>query len=290
MGAFRSPGSRFRFHPINEPDFSRAHMNKELTMRRISTLAGNRLDFTSLQQDGIKLLALLLMMGDHANVALHLDTDALMWLGRGAFPLFALVWGFNLARRRITQRQATRLWLWALVAQPVYWPAVAAAGGVLDDMNILFLFAVMTQYLCLLERFYAKGSLWWMVLGGVLLVTWVNHFAGGTFGWAGVFVMLASFLCYAPADEARQQGWLAEYRPVVALAWGAGVLLLNPGGGIPMLAGLLVSAVVLLVSIALRPHGAMHENRLLPRPFFPAAYVAHLALLWTLSVGLSWNA
>ena len=93
-------------------------------MRTITLLAAGQLDFTSLQQDGIKLLALLLMMGDHANAALHLNIDALMWLGRGAFPLFALVWGFNLAQRPVTPRQATRLWLWALVAPPVYWLAV----------------------------------------------------------------------------------------------------------------------------------------------------------------------
>lgn len=69
------------------------------------------------------------------------------------------------------------------------------------------------------------------------------------------------------------------------------VVLLNLGGGaIPMLAGLLVSAVVLLVSLALRPLGTLRENRLLPRQFFPAAYVAHLALLWALSAGLSWSA
>jgi len=257
-------------------------------MRTTTALTTPQLAFTSLQQDGIKLLALLLMLGDHANAALHLNSDVLMWLGRGAFPLFALVWGFNLARRPVTQRQATRLWLWALVAQPVYWQAVAPEGGVLEDMNILFLFAVMTQYFYLLERFYAQGSFWWVVLSGVLLVTWVNHFSQGTFGWAGVFVMLASYLCYAPADEARQQGWLAEYRPAVAFSWCVCVVLLNLGGGsIPMLAGLLVSAFVLLVSIALRSLGAQHETRLLPRPFFPVAYVAHLALLWALSAGLS---
>ncbi|HID8220408.1 TPA: TraX family protein [Serratia marcescens] len=260
-------------------------------MRTITLLAASRLDFTSLQQDGIKLLALLLMMGDHANAALHLNIDALMWLGRGAFPLFALVWGDNLAQRPVTQRQATRLWLWALVTQPVYWQAVAPDGGVLDDMNILFLFAVMTQYLCLFERFYARGGFVWAGLGIVLLVTWVNHFAGGTFGWAGVFVMLASYLCYAPADETRQQGWLAEYRPAVALTWCACVLLLNLGGGsAPMLAGVLVSVVVLLVSIALRPLGTLREKRLLPRQFFPLAYIAHLALLWALAAGLSWTA
>ncbi|HGM7842735.1 TPA: hypothetical protein ACKQH2_005179 [Serratia marcescens] len=103
--------------------------------------------------------------------------------------------------------------------------------------------------------------------------------------------MLASYLCYTPADATRRQGWIAGCRPAIALVWCAGVLLLNLGGGtIPMVAGLLVSAVVLLVSITLRPLGTVRERRLLPRQFFPVAYIAHLALLWALSAGLSWNA
>lgn len=250
-----------------------------------------RWHFTSLQQDGIKLLALLMMMGDHANAALHLNIDALMWMGRGAFPLFAIVWGFNLAQHGITQRQATRLWLWALAAQPVYWQIVASEEGILDEMNILFLFAVMTQYLYGFDRYYAGGSFWWSGLGIVLLVTWINHFSSGSFGWAGVFVMLVSHLCYAPADEARNQGWLADCRPAVVVAWGIFVVLLNRGdGALPMLAGLLVSSAVLLISVVLRPLGRDRKKRLLPRQFFPAAYIGHLALLWTLSVGISWNA
>ncbi|CAK8742668.1 hypothetical protein SODG_005921 [Sodalis praecaptivus] len=52
--------------------------------------------FTPLQQDVIKLLALALMVLDHANRALGLDSPTLLLLGRGAFPLFALVWGVTL--------------------------------------------------------------------------------------------------------------------------------------------------------------------------------------------------
>jgi len=260
-------------------------------MRTITSLAAHRLDFTSLQQDGIKLLALLLMLGDHANTALHLNHDILMWLGRGAFPLFALVWGFNLAQRPITQRQATRLWLWALVAQPVYWQAVAADVGVLDDINILFVFAIATQWIYWIETFSLKGKWWALLLSSGLLVVWLNHLPTGSFGKTGVFLMALSHALYAQADPARNQGWLASCRPLLACAWMACVVLLNLGGGaVPMLAGLLVTAVVLLVSIALRLPGAMRENRLLPRQFFPVAYVAHLALLWALSAGVSWSA
>lgn len=45
------------------------------------------------QRDLIKTVVLLLMVADHINRILHLDLTWLFLAGRGAFPLFALVWG-----------------------------------------------------------------------------------------------------------------------------------------------------------------------------------------------------
>ena len=45
------------------------------------------------QRDIIKTVALVLMVLDHANRILHLDQTWMFLAGRGAFPLFALVWG-----------------------------------------------------------------------------------------------------------------------------------------------------------------------------------------------------
>lgn len=50
------------------------------------------------QRDIIKTVALVLMVLDHANRILHLDQSWMFLVGRGAFPLFALVWGLNLSR------------------------------------------------------------------------------------------------------------------------------------------------------------------------------------------------
>lgn len=52
--------------------------------------------FTPLKLDVLKFLALVLMVVDHANRALGLHEPALLLLGRGAFPLFALLWGYTL--------------------------------------------------------------------------------------------------------------------------------------------------------------------------------------------------
>ncbi len=50
------------------------------------------------QRDIIKTVALVLMVLDHANRIRHLDQSWMFLVGRGAFPLFALVWGLNLSR------------------------------------------------------------------------------------------------------------------------------------------------------------------------------------------------
>lgn len=82
--------------------------------------------WTSGQLDVIKTVAMLLMVIDHANSILGLDHPWMMWLGRGAFPLFGVVWAYNLMRHP-TLRQASlnHLWVWALFAQLGYPPLSA---------------------------------------------------------------------------------------------------------------------------------------------------------------------
>lgn len=63
------------------------------------------------QRDIIKTVALVLMVLDHANRILHLEQTWMFLAGRGAFPLFALVWGLNLSRHaNIRQSAINRLW------------------------------------------------------------------------------------------------------------------------------------------------------------------------------------
>lgn len=70
------------------------------------------------QRDIIKTVALVLMVLDHANRILHLDQTWMFLAGRGAFPLFALVWGLNLSRHaHIRQSAINRLWGWAVFSQ-----------------------------------------------------------------------------------------------------------------------------------------------------------------------------
>lgn len=65
---------------------------------RLDTRLQRLLVWSPGQRDIIKTVALLLMVADHINRILHLNQTWLFLAGRGAFPLFALVWGLNLSR------------------------------------------------------------------------------------------------------------------------------------------------------------------------------------------------
>ncbi|EMH7336569.1 TraX family protein [Serratia ureilytica] len=233
--------------------------------------------FTPLQQDVLKFLALGLMVFDHANRALGLHEPVLLLLGRGAFPLFALLWGYNLASRPVRQAQATRLWIWAVVAQPGYWLVMRHDGLAFTDPNILFLFAAVTQALAVASQPMRKGAPNPVLAGGVLLALWWAYGAtDGSYGTAGVLLLLASYgLCVS------LPGYVTAVWPVRGLAivaWPLLVLMLNAElGGTMMLAGLLLPALLILGTLPLAT--AFNRRRLLPRAFFLYGYVGHLLVL-----------
>ncbi|MFP1527114.1 type-F conjugative transfer system pilin acetylase TraX [Escherichia coli] len=83
-------------------------------------------------------------------------TDAMFLAGRGAFPLFALVWGLNLSRHaHIRQSAINRLWGWAVIAQFAYY----VAGFPWYEGNILFAFAVAAQMLT-----WCETRSWWRLV------------------------------------------------------------------------------------------------------------------------------
>lgn len=76
------------------------------------------------QRDIIKTVALVLMVLDHINLIFQLKQEWMFLVGRGAFPLFALVWGLNLSRHaHIRQPAINRLWGWGIIAQFAYYLA-----------------------------------------------------------------------------------------------------------------------------------------------------------------------
>ena len=219
-----------------------------------------RLTWTSGQRDVIKTVAMLLMVIDHANSILGFHLPWMMWLGRGVFPLFGLVWAFNLVRYpALRQDSLNHLWVWALFAQLGY----ALAGFPWWQGNILFAFAVAGQII----RWCEMKSRLSVSLGLLLVVLWFP-FSQSSYGLAGVMMLASARYLFAAT--------LSAERAACFILWCSMVLMLNiEVSPVAAMAGLALSAVVLAL---VRVVGA-GVQRFWPRDFFVLFYVGHLVLL-----------
>lgn len=218
------------------------------------------LNLSALQRDVIRIVAFVAMSGDHIGTAFQLDMPWLNMAGRCAFPLFALVSGCNVAKKRIRQQGTNRLWLMALLAQPGYWLAFSDAGGQWWQLNILFAFAVARQVFRFLQNASILNS---FAAFGALVV--YLPFSSGSYGVSGL-LMLAGARCL----------WLVSdrFRPTLFAIWLLLVALLNVHhGGVMMLSGVMLTLTVLFCVHGLVPASG---QRLQAGRWFAPAYILHL--------------
>lgn len=129
--------------------------------------------------------------------------------GRGAFPLFALVWGLNLSRHaHIRQPTINRLWGWAVVAQFGYF----LAGYPWYEGNILFAFAVAAQML----KWCEYHSLVWSVSALTLLVLWFP-LSSTSYGAVGIILLMLCHRIYRTTHLSVRSMLALCLFPVVAL-------------------------------------------------------------------------
>lgn len=217
------------------------------------------------QRDIIKTVALVLMVLDHANRILHLDQSWMFLAGRGAFPLFALVWGLNLSRdAHIRQLAINRLWGWAVFSQFWYY----FAGFPWYEGNILFAFAVAAQVLTWCET----PSRWRFAGTMLLLAVWLP-FSGTSYGIAGLLMLAVSHRLYRAEDRME--------RLVVVACLLAVIPALNLAtSDAAAVAGLVMTVLTVgLVSCA-----GKSLPRFWPGHFFPIFYACHLAVLGILAL------
>lgn len=237
----------------------------------ILSLAGQwlaaRLTWTSGQLDVIKTVAMLLMVIDHANRIFALNYPWMMWLGRGAFPLFGVVWAYNLMRHPVLQQTSlNHLWVWALFAQLGY----VMAGFSWWEGNILFVFAVTGQAI----RWGEMKSRLSISLGLLLVALWLP-FAQTSYGLAGILMLASARYLFAATSSAE--------RAACFILWCSMVLMLNIEVSlIAVMAGLMLSCATL---------GAVKFidvrcPRFWPRDFFVLFYVGHLVFLSLLVGGM----
>ncbi|MEG0211199.1 type-F conjugative transfer system pilin acetylase TraX [Hafnia sp.] len=245
------------------------HSGKLLVFSR----SASPIALTPFQLDMLKLIALMAMCLDHLNTALGWRSVELWMIGRMAFPLFALVWGYNLTRRPVSQTSLNRLWLWAIVAQPAYWWALKGQDVTFFDLNILFAFAVAGQWVYGVQSRF----IWPSILAVVLFIGYLP-LSSMSYGLAGIVMLLASVGLFHFKQPERQ--WMMRG------LWMVSVLALNLSVGlIYALAGLLLSVMVLPVIMQTK---TIQVDRFLPRYFFTLAYVGHLlvvgGVVWLMNI------
>ncbi|MEG2115000.1 MAG: type-F conjugative transfer system pilin acetylase TraX [Hafnia sp.] len=228
---------------------------------------------TDYQLDVLKGIALVAMCLDHLNTALGWQSVELWMIGRMAFPLFSLVWGYNVARRPVSQASLNRLWLWAIVAQPAYWFALKGQGVTFFDLNILFAFVVSGQ---LIRAWQVRRE--WAVLSALAGLAVYLPLSSMSYGLAGIVMLLVSVSLFHFKQPERQ--WMMRG------LWMVSVLALNLSVGlIYALAGLLLSVMVLPVIMQTK---TIQVDRFLPRYFFTLAYVGHLlvvgGVVWLMNI------
>ena len=138
--------------------------------------------------DMVKLLALLAMIIDHTNTVFLSPAWPMMYaLGRMAFPLFTLIWAMNVQRTpERLQKRANRLWIWAIITQPVFSLAFLHHQP-WWALNILFVFAGVTQLLALQYRHGRKG----MLAGYLILALMIWPLEPESYGLAGITLAIS---------------------------------------------------------------------------------------------------
>lgn len=228
--------------------------------------------------DIIKVVALIAMIIDHGNsLFLRTPRPEIYALGRMAFPLFTFIWALNVLKHpERLQHRANRMWMWALLTQPVFVLAFHAQYP-WYALNILFVFAGVTQLLALMRGGKAGNSL----IGLSVLVIMLPLLAPASYGPPGVLLAVTSAIYLAPDGE--------KYRPYAGIFAVCSLVCLN---GITHLASqpaetLLIAVlptVLFPLAVITLAQNYVPEctRRFMPPRFFYFAYAGHLLLFGAL--------
>lgn len=225
--------------------------------------------------DRVKILALLAMMLDHVNTLFMTPANPLIYaLGRMAFPLFTLIWAMNVHSNPLRlQRRANRLWLWAALTQPVFMMAFRHHLP-WYALNILFVFAAVTQLLALQHRHGVKG----LLAGTLPVAALVAPLTPGSFGLPGIALACSLALLFSPALS-RWRG-CAALVVLTSLVCLNGISHLTSAPADTLLFATLPTLFLPLLAVRLaQQHTSEDGPRFMPRHFFYLAYVGHLLAL-----------
>ncbi len=149
---------------------------------------------TNMDTNFLKLIAILSMTVDHVGGAFFPQYPVFRWIGRLAFPLFCYCMTVGMLYTSDIKKYFLRLGIFALVSQPFWILAFNSEDflGNLFNLNIFF-----TLLVSLMAAWGAKEKKWWLLIAGVLLLSFINF----DYSITGLVLMLIFYYC-------RNRPWL----------------------------------------------------------------------------------
>ena len=175
--------------------------NDALTPERRTALAGNT------DTDWLKLVALVFMMIDHLAVAIFHHVPEMRMLGRIAMPLYVWCLVVGCVYTHNIQQYALRLFVIAVISQPIN---MIALGNSWSKLNILFLLCLGVIAIAGIQK-KRYGSQFWVPLLCFAFLGYVQV----DYGWKGLAFIL---LLYAARNS---RGGLAAVFLAYAMYWGS---------------------------------------------------------------------
>lgn len=189
-------------------------MDSVALTRRPVTLGGNQ------DTSWLKLMALVFMMIDHMDVALFGNMPELRMIGRIAMPLYVWCLVVGVEYTRDIYRYAFRLFILAVVSQPVN---MVALGNPWSKLNILFLLLLGVLSIAGIQK-KRYGSQFWVPAACFLLLGFLKV----DYGWKGLaFILLMYF-------ARRSAGGLAAMFLAYAMYWGSSGSQITTVMGMPL--------------------------------------------------------
>lgn len=169
----------------------------------------------------LKWFALVLMLGDHVNTALfNRELPVIFELARVVFPIFAVIFAYNLQRPGIDHQVVlTRLLIFAVISQPFH----AYAFGHWIPLNVLFTLAAgagvmlaldTKQYLLAFALFFGAGLFVDYSFPGIALVMAASMYYRDRNAATGLGVLL----CIAALAWINGNYWALASIPIMKLA------------------------------------------------------------------------
>lgn len=156
----------------------------------------------------LRLLALALMLVDHAGMALLPTVPILRGIGRAAFPLYCFLLTQGFIHTRSRTRYTLRLCVFALVSEIPYDLFLFARPFSVLEQNVLFTLALSLVTLCAVERYASKEPLTAMVCTLALCLT--AMLTRVSYAWLGIMLCLC-FYAFSQSPVKLSAGMLALY-------------------------------------------------------------------------------